>query len=94
MIKTDELLTLKPRLRAVYELWVQGHDLRSMYPRMTFYRYRKEFMQHGIDISNVHHTRKESNVIPLGLVLHARPVGVPTWAIGTPLYFEPSTRAA
>lgn len=94
MIKTDELIQLKPRLRAVYELWMQGHDLRSMYPRKTFYRYRKEFMEHGIDISNVHHTRKESNVIPLGLVLHARPVGVPNWAIGTPLYFEPRSRAA
>lgn len=94
MMKTEVLIELPPRLQLAYQSWLAGHDLRAMMPTRTFYRYRKEFMEHGIDISNVHHTRKESNVIPLGLVLHARPVGVPNWAIGTPLYFEPRSRAA
>jgi len=33
--------------------------------------------------------REVSNVVPLFKVLEAVPVGVPDWAEGTPLYFEP-----
>lgn len=94
MMKTEVLIELPPRLQLAYQSWLAGHDLRVMMPKATFYRYRAEFITHGIDISNVHHTRKESNVIPLGLVLHARPVGVPSWSVGTSLYFDPPSRAA
>ena len=67
-----------------------------MLARKTFYRYRTELLKHGIDIS-IKQARTGldlSNVVPLGTVLHAYPVGVPAWAIGTPLYFEPRHKVA
>ena len=42
---------LPARLIAVYKLWKDGEDLRGMYPKATFYRYRREFLNHGIDIA-------------------------------------------
>ena len=49
--KTDGL---SPAYKAVYELWKCGHDIRSMYSRPSFYRYRKALMDAlGIDIATV-----------------------------------------
>jgi II/X family phage/plasmid replication protein len=95
MIDTNDLEALPGRLKAAYQLWKEGHDLREMYPRRTFYNYRKELLAHGIDIAVKQARREEpSNVIPLKLVLVAKPVTIPEWAIGTPLYFNPSLRVA
>lgn len=83
---------LPPRLVAVYHLWKEGHDLKKMYPPTTFKRYRRSLIQNGIDIAVKQGNRVEPapNVIEFRRVL--RPVRcdqIPTWAIGTPLYFEP-----
>jgi len=87
---------LPPRLVGVYQLFLEGHDLRAIYPRRTFYRYRQELMAHGIDIAvkQSKHEPDTSNVIPLRTVLHGYPVSVPEWAAGTPLYFEPRFKVA
>jgi II/X family phage/plasmid replication protein len=75
-------------LRGAYALWKDGHDLRQVYSRPTFYRYRSQLLAHGIDIS-IKQEGTPNNVVPLVRILEANPVGVPDWAIGTNLYFEP-----
>jgi II/X family phage/plasmid replication protein len=95
MIDTTHLDALPGRLKAAYQLWKEGHDLREMYPRPTFYRYRSELLKQGIDIAVKQERREEaSNVIPLRVVLVAKPATIPDWAMGTPLYFEPAAVAA
>lgn len=80
---------LPGRLVAVYKLWKDGEDLRGMYPKATFYRYRAEFLKHGIDIA-IRQPSKPDNVIPLIRVLRPEAIAqVPEWAIGTSLYFDP-----
>ncbi len=93
MIDPEALDTLPPRLRLAYQLWKDGHDLRAILPRRTFYRHRAELLEHGIDLAVKQERAPESNVVPLRTVLHAYPVGVPDWAEGTPLYFEPRRAA-
>lgn len=86
---------LPPRLLAPVRLWHEGHDLRSMYPRATWYRYRKEIMSAinlDISLSPPKDRPNSSNVIPLLKVLEAKPMSIPDWASGTPLYFEPSAQ--
>jgi len=89
----DKLEGLPPRLVGVYHLWNEGHDLSAMYPKRTFYRYRTQLQElAGIDIAIKQGNRKEPapNVIDFRRVLTPELVrGVPEWAIGTPLYFEP-----
>jgi II/X family phage/plasmid replication protein len=88
MIEADGLEALSPRIRAAYQLWKDGHDLRAIFPRPTFYRYRTSLLAHGIDIS-VKQDRDASNVVPFRLILEARRVEVPDWAHNSPMYFEP-----
>lgn len=87
---------LPPRLIAVYHLWREGHDLKAMYPRMTFYRYRKQLQENaGIDIAIKQGNRQQPapNVVDFRRVLiPERCEQVPAWAIGTPLYFEPRVK--
>lgn len=91
----DKLMgDLPPRLRSVLLLWQQGQDLKSLYPKNTYYRYRRE-LKEAIDLDinvpsgNVPKKKEKSNVISFPTVIEAKPVGVPDWAIGTELYFEP-----
>ncbi len=87
-LSSDILDTLRPAIRLAVQAWESGADLRATLTRPTFYRYRKELLQHGIDVA-IPKPREFSNVVPLVRVLEAVPVGVPDWAQGTPLYFEP-----
>lgn len=91
MISADLLENLSPRVQLAYQSWKDGHDLRQILPRPTFYRYRTELLKHGIDISIVQ-DRKKSNVVPfsVGVVLTGEPFQIPAWAYDTPLYFDPS----
>ena len=88
---TPELLDgLPSRLQAIYALWKQGTDIRAMYPRATAYRYRKDLLEHGIDIFVKQESNKPdmTNVVPLVRVLEAKPATIPEWAKGTSLYFD------
>jgi II/X family phage/plasmid replication protein len=87
-IKPTVLEELPGALRGAYALWQEGHDLRKVYSRPTFYRYRSQLLAHGIDIS-IQQSGRPDNVIPLVRVLEAVPASVPEWAQGTGLYFEP-----
>jgi II/X family phage/plasmid replication protein len=87
-VKPTVLDDLPGSLQGAYALWKQGHDLRLVYSRPTFYRYRAKLLEHGIDIS-IQQKGKPDNVVPLVRILEAVPSGVPAWAVGTDLYFEP-----
>lgn len=94
MLDAPSLEGLPGRLQLAYQAWKAGQDLRSTLSRPTFYRYRTELLKHGIDIGvrQEYRDAEASNVVPLPVVLHARPFETPEWAIGTPLYFEPRPR--
>jgi len=79
MLKDSVLDTLPPRLRLTYQAWLNGDDLKTVLPRPTFYRYRKQILEYGVDISTKS-PKEKSNVIPLIRVLEAKPVGIPDWA--------------
>lgn len=89
-LPTAAITDLPKRLIPVYHLWQQGHDIRSMYPKPTFYRYRRELLLHGIDIAIRQPHEDRSNVVPLVRVIEAIPVGPPGWAYGTPLLVGPA----
>jgi len=93
MQEPTELEKIPVKLRGVFAAWEAGHDVRQMYPTRTFYRYRKALLSVGIDIA-VQKPRERSNVVRLVTVLEGREVGVPDWARGTPLYFDPLVFAA
>lgn len=92
-LSTEVMQTLRPALRTAVIAWQAGADLRATLSLRTFYRYRAELLPHGIDIATLIPKQGE-NVVSLRRVLEARPVGVPEWAQGTPLYFEPRRRIA
>ena len=79
MLQDDVLDTLPPRLRLTYQAWLNGDDLKTVLSRPTFYRYRKQILQYGVDISSKS-PKEKNNVIPLIRVLEANPVGIPDWA--------------
>lgn len=95
-LEFSEAVTIQPTvledlpgaLRGAYALWQEGHDLRKVYSRPTFYRYRSQLLAHGIDIS-IQQQGRPDNVVPLVRVLEAVPASIPDWAEGTGLYFEP-----
>ncbi len=87
-LPADVFETFRPALRLALQSWESGADLRAVLPARTFYKYRKELLPHGIDIATKMPV-EVSNVVPLYKVLEAKPVQVPDWAIGTPLFFEP-----
>jgi II/X family phage/plasmid replication protein len=93
-LTTEAIEGLPGRLVAVYKLWVDGEDLRAMFPRRTFYRCRSELLKRGIDISILQPTHWQ-NVVPLVKVLRPEAMEqVPDWAVNTLLYFEPAKRRA
>jgi hypothetical protein len=61
--------SLRPALRLAVSSWHEGVDLKSFFPRKTFYRYRKEVLEvTGIDLAlplAVQHT--EASAILLGM---------------------------
>ena len=86
---TDALLIDLPNvLRGTYTLWKDGHDVKGLLAKPTFYRHRKQLLEHGVDIS-IKSSGKPNNVIPLMRIIEAVPCDVPEWAEGTTLYFEP-----
>jgi len=90
MLDTTVIDGLPTRLKGVYQLWLDGYDLRTMYPKNTFYRYRRSLMGYGVDISiKQDRATESSNVVPIKVVLVGKPVSVPDWAINSPLYFNP-----
>jgi II/X family phage/plasmid replication protein len=80
--------TLPPRLRLCYTSWLHGENLKETLPTRTYYRYRKQLLEYGIDISLIQE-REPDNVVPLIRVLEAKPVEVPIEFKNSSLYFQP-----
>lgn len=78
---TDETLMKIPnKLRSTYTLWNEGHDLRNLISKPTYYRHRKELKEYGINIDLRPESTKKSNVVPLVRILEAQPAEIPHWA--------------
>jgi II/X family phage/plasmid replication protein len=88
-LPAEILSDLPSGCRLAYQSWLEGHDLKGMLARPTFYRYRSQLLPHGVDISTVN-PREVSNVVPLVRVLEATPMSVPDWAKGTELFYLPA----
>ena len=93
VIREKDLFNLPPKLRSTYKLWTIGVDVRQFLSKATFYRHRKELADFGVDISVPRVELKEGeqqvDVVPLKRVLELKHAGVPEWAYGTKLMFEP-----
>ena len=85
----DVLASLFPAQRSAYLAWLAGNDLRTIMPTRSFYRLRAKLLPHGVDVATLQPSEDRSNVVPLVRVLEAVPAGIPEWAIGTPLFWEP-----
>jgi II/X family phage/plasmid replication protein len=46
-----DVAALPRHLRAPFMQWAQGDDLRTLYPKPTFYRYRRALLEWNVDIS-------------------------------------------
>lgn len=94
-LSAEKLDGLPPRLVLLYQNWKDGHDIKKVLPKNTFYRYRRQLLEFGIDIAIKQGVRAEPNpnVIEFRRVLRPQLCDqVPAWAYGTPLMFEPRAR--
>ena len=89
----DTLEGLSPRIQLAYDSWRGGKDLRALLPKATFYRYRADLLEHGIDIAIKQPSEPSSNVVPLRVTLVGTPMGIPEWAHDTNAVWRPSKRA-
>lgn len=86
----DNLDELSASSKGAYAMWEKGIDLRTIYSKAQFYRHRKNILDVlGIDIISVPQNLTDENVIPFVRFIEAVPMGVPGWAVGTDLYYEP-----
>ena len=86
----DITLKLPRHLGLTYLMWKDGYCVKTRMPKNTFYRHRRELLEFGIDISLLNPKEEmNDNVVPLRRVIEMRPCGIPEWAFGTDLLFEP-----
>lgn len=80
MLEAKELDGMKPYLKAAYNLWLAGGDLRGIYKRPTVYRYRRELLELTDGRVDIFARVSAGNVVPLRRVLELKPAPVPNWA--------------
>jgi II/X family phage/plasmid replication protein len=89
-IRADKLFEIPKFARMTYELWTRGADVRQFVSDRKYYKDRKVLLSFGIDISVPKpDSNPNLNVVPLKKVLELQPAGIPDWAYGTNLVFEP-----
>lgn len=84
----EKIHGLTPRLQMTYASWMRGDDLRSILPKTSFYRYRRELLEFGVDIS-VSKPNENRKPILLTDVLKKEPASTPDWALGSEIFFVP-----
>lgn len=86
----DVVGQLPPKLVPIYHAWRAGTNLKELYAKNTFYRYRRQLLAYDIDIAEV----RPREVVAETQYLMGRPlksflvgpgVSVPDWAKGTDL---------
>ncbi len=75
-LKTEVMENMPKKLLPAYKNWLNGEDMLAIYTRPTFYRYRRQLLEYGIDIHTVSTKKDNVVVIPVLRVLEARPVHV------------------
>lgn len=91
-LSDDKQMSIPNRLRSTYILWKNGDDLRSILPKATYYRHRKDMRNFGINIDLRQDTSPKRNVIPLIRILEAKPAQIPEWAFSQKLIHRSATR--
>jgi II/X family phage/plasmid replication protein len=86
----DVVQQLPPKLVPIYDAWRAGRDLKQLYAKNTFYRYRRQLLAYDIDIAEVRPREVVSETQYLmGRSLKSFLVGPgvspPDWAKGTAL---------
>jgi II/X family phage/plasmid replication protein len=79
-LSDEKKMNLPTKLRSTYTLWIEGHDLRSMMSKATYYRHCLELKEFGINIDLRPESTKKSNVVPLIRILEAKPASIPNFA--------------
>lgn len=76
--------------QAAYQIWLQGYDLREVYPKSTFYDHRRNiFKKIGVNVAVQRTEVKTTVTYPTIDFIRAEFEPIPEWAIGTDFYFEP-----
>lgn len=89
-VRDDLVLQIENKAaRSTYQLWKDGHDVRSILPKPTFYRHRAALKPYGVDIAIKPPLNATANVVPLRRVIEMRPATLPHWAPGSEWLFEP-----
>lgn len=74
-LKSETEKDLPRWLQSTYRHWRSGEDVRGLLSKPTFYRHRRELMEHGIDIAQPRITAADPvKVIPILRVLEAKPI--------------------
>lgn len=82
-IKPEHLEKIPAKVMSTYILWEQGHDLRSILPKTTYYRHRKILKGYGVNIDYMPSEMElsGSNVVPFIRIVEAVPASIPDFAI-------------
>ena len=89
-----KLLDIPKFAKSSYIAWSAGHNPRDFVSKSKFYKDRKALLDFGVDISILKPKEQVTdNVVPLRRVLELKPTGIPDWAYGTKLLFEPRKSA-
>lgn len=76
--------------QAAYTLWLQGFDLREVYPRATFYRHKKSILDKlNINVAIPCDGGFKKLTYPTIEFVKAKFEPTPSWAIGTDFYYDP-----
>ncbi len=87
----DVIDQLPPKLVPIYDAWRAGRDLKQLYAKNTFYRYRRQLLPYQIDIAEVRPREviSQTQYLMGGRSLKSFLVGPgvppPDWAKGTEL---------
>ena len=92
-LSSEATNNLPNKLVATYTLWNEGHDLRNMMSKATYYRQRKALMEYGINIDLMPCKASTTNVVPMFRILEAKAASIPQWAFSKSL-IHPSARTA
>lgn len=79
--RPEALAGLPPRLKAAYGAWLAGMDPQSIFPRSTFYDYRRDILKAlAVDIAIPRQSEPSAEIVPFRRVIELRPAGRPDFA--------------
>jgi II/X family phage/plasmid replication protein len=91
-LSSEATASLPKNLMSTYTLWSEGHDLRNMMSKATYYRQRKALTEYGINIDLSPCNAATTNVVPMFRILEANAADIPEWAFSKGLIHQ-SARA-